>query len=146
MVSRRARRFIFTGVAVLGALASLAAPQLMGPAGAAPGSGTHILATTASVLVATFWALGFAILAFRAEDEFSQQGSKFAWYWGAAGGIVASAPVYAFIGAGGLHWLDPAVPMSKALGEAFALGYGLVLGSQLVGVLAVSLWWKATRR
>jgi hypothetical protein len=146
MASRRVRRVIFTGTAVLGAVAILTAPRLLGLTGSPPGSLTHILALTASVMIAMIWALSFAVLAFRTEDEFTQHGSKFAWYWGAAGGVAASAPVYAFIGSGGLHWLNPAVAWSKSLAQAFSLGYGLLVGAQLIGVLALTLWWRVTRR
>jgi len=147
MVDRRAKRWVFTAVAVLGALALMVLPNLIaGPAAAAGAEGGHILRVTAAALLATVCGLGFTILAFRQEDEFVQQGSKYAWYWGAAGGVVASAPIYVFVRAGGLHWLDPAIPFSRELGKAFALGYGLLLVAQLLGFLAVLAFWKATRR
>jgi len=144
---RSLRRWLFTAMAIAGALPLVVLPPLLiTPSGAENVDGTRILAISVCSLLGTVWALVFASLAFRAEDEFTQQGSKFAWYWGAMGGVVVSAPIYVFIQTGGLHWLDPAVPFSKALGRAFAMGYGLLLFSQLAGYVAVLSWWKATRR
>jgi len=147
IVPRSLRRWLFTATAVAGALPLVVLPPLLlGPSPTGGVDGTRILAISACALFGTVWALIFAGLAFRSEDEFSQQGSKFAWYWGAVGGVVASAPIYVFVQAGGLHWLDPAIPISRPLGHAFALGYGLLLLSQLAGYVAVLSWWKATRR
>ena len=112
--------------------------------GAPPGG--RILWATACAVLAMVWGVWIAIRVVRRTDEFHLEASKFAWHWGGLAGIIVSAPVYVFVEAGGLHWIDPSRPSSKALGLALAMGYGLLLISQLVGFVAVNVWWKATRR
>jgi hypothetical protein len=96
------------------------------------------------------WTVAFAALAFRAQDEFTQEASKFAWYWGGAIGAAASAPVYTFIAFGGLRLLGFTSSLPRAanlaLFHAFALGYSLLAVSLILGFGIARLWWSLSRR
>ena len=127
--------WIATGVIMGGGLLLRGAPP-----------STRILGTTACAGLAIVWGFWFAIRILRRADEFHLEASKFAWHWGGLAGVAVSAPIYVFVAVDGLHWIDPSTPTSKALGVAFGMGYGLLLVAQLVGFVAVNIWWKATRR
>jgi hypothetical protein len=108
---------------------------------------TWIVTVSLAVALAMAWAVAFAALAFNRLDEYQRAASKFAWYWGGSIGLAVSAPVYAFIGLGGLHWLDPArFHLGPELGFAFRLGYGLAAGSIALGFLVALAFWRVTRR
>lgn len=113
-------------------------------------NGVHplrILIIVAIVTVAMAWALAFLIFAFRRLDEYQRQASQFSWYWGTTIGLVASAPIYAFIAMGGLHWLWPdSFHLGPDLLRAFVIGYGLPLVMQVAGALGVRTWWSLRRR
>ena len=96
--------------------------------------------------IAMAWNVVFAWLAFRAQDEFVQTASKFAWYWGGLMGLAVTLPIFAFIAWGGLHWLAPSIPVGTGLMRAMLLGYMLPVGGQLIGFLVVRAWWSATKR
>jgi hypothetical protein len=110
----------------------LGAPPLKGAAA--------IAAVTALVLIGELWCLGFATLMHRSFDEFQRERAKSAWYWGGGVGLVASAPIAAFIGMGGLRLIDPTLSTGRPLANAFMLGYllpSLCLG---IGYVLASLW------
>ena len=118
---------------------------------------TRLLLRTLAATVAMIVALVFATLSFRSADEFTQQASKFAWYWGGAGGVAVSAPIYVYIATGGLHLVGlaraaaPAATVSAAaVGRAgfngFVLGYSLMGISLLVGFAVARLWWTLAKR
>jgi len=132
---------------VLGAWIIAAAPLIaLGRPGPVP-TPTHIVVATLAAMAAIIWAVVFATLVFRRLDEFQQAASKFAWYWGGSIGLAASLPVYAFIAAGGLHWLDPAnFHLGGNLLRAFVIGYGLPVIFQLAGFLAARGWWQVAKR
>lgn len=124
---------------------SLLALRRTAPVGhdASPGA---ILLATLGTAVAVAWAFAFSREAFRRLDEFQQQASRFAWYWGSAVGLAASAPLFAFIGLGGLHWLFPAAfHLGKDLFRAFAIGYALPLLFQTAGWMGAAAWWRLAR-
>ncbi len=135
-------------IAMVGALAILVLP-LITLGSTAPHHGlspSRILWTTAAVTVAVAWAYYFATLAHRRLDEFQRERTKTTAYWGVALGIALSAPIYIFIAMGGLHWVDPRVPVGKDLANAFVLGYALpVLGATL-GWLVVETSWRLAKR
>ncbi|WP_297694637.1 hypothetical protein [Phenylobacterium sp.] len=140
------RLWAYSGVAFIGAIPIMVAPHyLIGP-GHPAGDPLRIVVMTASAVAAVAWGFTFATLGFRHADEYIRERSKFAWYWGGLIGIAASAPVYAFVGLGGQHWLNPANPMGTQVFHAFALGYSLPILAQLLGFIGVYLWWKATKR
>jgi hypothetical protein len=140
----KVRRYAAMGV-VGGALLMLLPLAIPGSHG--PGiRGDRILAWTAAVAAAMSWAFYFARLGFRASDEFRQEGMKFAWHWGAIGGLFLSAPIYTFIGLGGLHWLDPSLPVGADLSRAFVMGYCLAIFPQVLGFQAVLAWWGFSKR
>lgn len=109
-------------------------------------SGPRVLALTLSAVAAVTWALYFSWLNFRRADEFHREGMKFGWLWGGTIGLCASAPVYVFIGLGGLHWLDPNRPLSALAARAFVMGYSLPILSGVIGYLAVYAWWRLSKR
>lgn len=119
-------------------LLPLLAPKLLGPPtlkGAAA-----IAAATALVLIGELWCLGFATLMHRSFDEFQRERAKSAWYWGGGVGLVASGPIAAFIGMGGLRLIDPASSAVRPPANAFMLGYllpSLCLGA---GYVLASVW------
>ena len=88
----------------------------------------------------------FAVRIYRSHDEFWRKGETVAWHWGGLMGLMASVPVFAFIGLGGLHWLNPASPVGPELARAFRLGYMLPLMMQVTGAVAVGLWWRWSKR
>ena len=150
MIEERDRRaWGYAAVGVVGGLLLEFAPILffsLAHRHAAGFNPTIILVMTASVLCAMIWAEYFAVSAHRTLDEFRREGAKFAWYWGGLMGAFASAPLYAFIGLGGLHWLFPASPIGPQLLRAFVVGYCILLFPQTIGFLVVHLWWKRSRR
>jgi hypothetical protein len=101
---------------------------------------------TLAFAVAMAWTIVFSTLNFRSSDEFQQQTSRVAWYWGSAIGLAVSLPIYGFISFGGLHWLWPAIPSSGALARAFMTGYGLPVLAQLLGFVVVRTWWRMSKR
>ena len=135
--------------AFVGALAiSLAPILLFGRGGAAASVGTvRVLIPTGLAALAIAWAVWMASLSFRRLDEFQQQASKFAWYWGGSIGVAVSFVGFIFVGQGGMHWLDPAhYPLGRDLFRAFQWGYLLGIGTPMAGFLVARLVWKVTRR
>lgn len=139
-------KFMLT--AWLGALAIMTLPSLvLGRVGAADMSAGRILITVIPLVLAMAWAYWLAVLAFRRLDEFQQEAGKFAWYWGGSIGMAVSVVGYAFVGMGGLHWLDPTrFPMGRDLFRAFRTGYLVGLGFPVLGFLVVRLWWQFSKR
>jgi hypothetical protein len=149
MADRRSiRLWTYAATGLAGGIALLCLPLLVfgRPVTRVFPDPTRIAQMVVVVTLALAWGIAFAILAYRNADEFTQEGSRIAWYWGGVMGIAASAPVYAFIIMGGLHWLWPASPVGKELARAFAFGYALPLGMQLVGFVIVSAWWRLSKR
>ena len=133
--------YLFAGI--LPAAAIMALPVLIfGVAHkGAPVPPARIVVTTLSATGAMVWILGFAVIAFRRMDEFFQAGSKFAWYWGGSLGLAATAPIYAFIGLGGLHWLFPSTfHLGADLFRAFVIGYSLPVLGMTAG------YWRIAKR
>ena len=132
----------------LGALAIMTAPGLvLGRVGPADMGTGRILIMVIPLVFAMVWAVWLATLAFRRLDEFQQEAGKFAWYWGGSIGMAVSVIGYAFVGMGGLHWLDPAhFGMGKDLFRAFQLGYLLGLGFPVLGFVVARLWWQLSKR
>ncbi|HXA38748.1 MAG TPA: hypothetical protein VNW53_07105 [Phenylobacterium sp.] len=147
MLDRRTlQSWAFVAVAVGGAIPILFLPNLLASGPHAPGDAETVLSNTACTVLALAWACVFAVLGFRRADEFVQQRSKFAWYWGSLIGIVVAAPLFVFVGLGGLRLLDPAASVGRDLARAFMLGVTLPLAAQVLGFAGVTLWWKATKR
>jgi hypothetical protein len=146
MDRRNLKSWIFAFVAVAGALPILFLPNLL-LAGPQPlGDQPVVFVKTVCTVAAIAWAAVFAVIGFRRAEEFSQERSKFAWYWGSMVGLVAGTPLLVFVGLGGLHWPSRPGSADTQLGHAFALGAGLVLFAQVLGFAVVSIWWRATRR
>ena len=114
--------------------------------GAAP-TPERIVVVSLAAAASMAWVVFFMRRMFLRLDEFQQQGSRVAWYWGGTLGLAASSPLYAFIGLGGLHWLWPAnFHLGGDLYRAFVIGYMLPIVCQVAGALTVNLWWRMSRR
>jgi hypothetical protein len=159
MSSRSLRSWGYLGVGVVAAyLVWIPAALLLAHPGAfGLDFATRELLRTLAATLAMLVAIVFATLGFRAADEFTQQASKFAWYWGGAGGVAVSAPIYVFVVTGGLRLLGlarPLVPTAPAtmaaVGRAgasgFMLGYALMGVSLLAGFAVARLWWSLAKR
>jgi hypothetical protein len=114
-----------------------------GPGLSGPG---RILGGTAAITVLVVWWVVFATRIFKAQDEYMREAERFAWHWGGLMGLMASVPVWAFIGLGGLHWLNPASDVGPVASRAFTTGYMLPLMMQVIGAVSVGLWWRWGRR
>ncbi|WP_372783956.1 hypothetical protein [Phenylobacterium sp.] len=137
----------FLAAAWGGVLAVMLATRLLFPTSSADVGTSRVMITTLAAAIATGWGLWMAVLAFRRLDEFQQEAGKFAWYWGGAIGLGVSGVGYAFIGLGGLHWLDPAhFHLGKDLFRAFQIGYLLGVGCPFLGFLVARLYWTAAKR
>ena len=107
--------------------------------------GGIILGTAGTAVMAGWWGFwGFRIV--RAMDEYKQHVERASWFWGGLLGLMASAPVYAFIMFGGLHWLNSERPVGRDLANAFAHGYMLPIFMQVAGALFAALWMRLSRR
>ena len=153
MTSLRARRsLIYLLVAVVGAFLLWIPATLMLAHKGAFGLDypTRLLIQILAATVSVAWATAFATVSFRYSDEFTQQGSMFAWYWGGAIGLAVAAPIYAFIALGGLGLVlhGPPLPPVAAVAatRAFMLGFGLPLFCQGAGFFAVRTWWRLSKR
>jgi hypothetical protein len=144
-------RWPFRVGAYLGAAVILGGAAALLRKHAGPASdGIHpltIVGVTVATALAMAWGLAMAALAFRRMDEYLRAGSKFAWYWGGSLGLAASAPLYAFIGLGGLHWLFPQTfAVGRDLFHAFVLGYALPFVTMAGGLLIAWLYWRFSTR
>jgi hypothetical protein len=100
----------------------------------------RIIAGTAAAALSMIWALFFATRAHRSQDEFQRQRAESSWYWGSSVGLGVSVPFFFFIGVGGLHWIDPAIPSSAQLMRAFLIGYMLAVLSMTLGFFVARYW------
>jgi hypothetical protein len=109
---------------------------------------TRLFVKVVAASLAMAWAVAFAALAYRAQDEFTREASKFAWYWGGAIGVGVSAPIYVFVALGGLRLIGagPPAAASKVASLAFASGYGLMALSLAAGFAVARLWWSLAKR
>lgn len=147
MIERRdLQRWTCVIVALAGAVAILFLPDLLLSGQRAAGDRSEVLARTTAVVAALAWATFFGMAAFRGDDEFNRERSKFAWYWGSLIGLAVATPIASFIAVGGYRWLSGAAAADPQLLHAFALGFVLALAAQVLGSAAVSLWWRVTRR
>jgi hypothetical protein len=94
------------------------------------------------------WTVVFATLAYRAQDEFTQEASKFAWYWGGALGAAMSAPIYVFVAQGGLELIGAGPPAAERHTAflAFSAGYQLLGVSLMAGFAVARVWWSVSKR
>jgi hypothetical protein len=131
-------------IAIAGALLIVASPigiaRLL-PAHSLPPGGFIVIVTAATVLAAV-WTIYFVIKIGRRADELHRTLERDAWYWGGISGLLLSLPLYAFIGMGGLHWIDPALPLGAVLFRAFVIGYGLPICLQGMGFVIAILWQR----
>ncbi len=131
----------YLGIALIGGLTISATPLLV----PALSGVWAALGFTAATGAAVAWGLAFAMRAHRSLDEYQRERARRATYWGTVGGIVASAPVYAFVAMGGLHRISSSIPTGKPLAVAFASGYGLALVSVIVGITISAAFVRRAR-
>jgi hypothetical protein len=144
---RNLRGWGYLAAALLGGLAIMFAPAILVGRPVVHGLvyPPRLLIWTVAVGLAMIWASVFAILNFRGKDEFEQQASRVGWYWGGTLGLAASAPIYVFVAAGGLHWLWPAIPIGAGRAPPGGAGYCLPVLMQFAGFLAVRAWWRLSK-
>ncbi|HEY3948560.1 hypothetical protein [Phenylobacterium sp.] len=142
MIDRRSiQTYAFGAVGVIGAIAIMFAPRMVFSHPAAA-DGAYVAATLACVAVAFAWALWFSVAAFRRAEEFAQERTKFAWYWGSMAGVVVAVLIYGLIASGAAPGLLEGVTPIRA----FGFGMASLLVAQLAGRLVLSAWWRATKR
>jgi hypothetical protein len=121
-----------------GALLLAAVPLVaFGPGQPEMSASVRLLGWSLSIVAAVAWAFAFAIRVFNRADEYLRDRDKTAWLWGGVAGVAVSAPVYGFAMLGGLGWLESP--------RDFALGYGLLLSSELAGYLVFGAWLRWRR-
>ena len=140
------RRAIQSGalavVGVVGAVPILFLPQMIFHGGSPAVDDGFLALSVACVAAGLAWASWFAIASFRWAEEFVQERSKFAWYWGSLIGLLIAVPVFVLIAMGGLPW----IAAGREATQAFKLGMVLPIGAQLAGFIVMSIWWRATKR
>lgn len=154
MREQDARRWLNLAVGIIGyvGLVLVSVWLIWGPGKASLDQGGRIMLTVLAYVIGIVWALFFAVRAFQAGDEFVQQRSRVAWYWGGLFGLAASAPVFIFIRLGGLTLIQntPYLHLTPAEGQTrviiFTTGYMLAIVPQFIGFAIASAWWKWSKR
>jgi hypothetical protein len=142
MMDRRAiQSGALAAVGVVGAMPILFLPQIIFHGAPSPGDSSFIAVTVACMVAGLVWAAWFAIASFRRAEEFVQERSKFAWYWGSLIGLLIAVPVFALIAMGGLPWIANGSDATRA----FKLGMVLPIATQVAGFIVMSVWWRATK-
>lgn len=108
-------------------------------------AGGRILAGTAGVTALVAWWAIFNARLNRNLDEYQRWNERRAWYVGGLAGLLLSVPVFAFVGLGGLRWLNLAADAGPAASRAFAHGYMLPLVLQVAGSTAYAVWRRFAR-
>jgi hypothetical protein len=145
MSSRFLSRWGYVGVGAFGALAIVLVP--MSFVGIPVyGNPLRLVVMSLAATLAMAWNVAFQARAFRTLDEFAQNASKFAWYWGGSIGLAASLPIFAFVAWGGLHWLAPSIPAGTNILRALMVGYLLPVFAQLAGYLIAWVYWQVSKR
>lgn len=93
-------------------------------------------------LIGVAVAFALSIVYWRNIDEAAREAHKFAWFWGASGGILVMLPVGALIGSERLV----AVMGDRSPGEWVFFGVSALLAAQLIGYgLVWAGWWLRQR-
>ncbi len=147
---RTLRSWGWMAVAAVGGLVIWVGPVILllhhGAFGLTDTARLFVRVVAASLAMA--WAVVFAALGYRAQDEFTREASKFAWYWGGALGVGVSAPIYVFVALGGLRLIGAGPPPDarRAATLAFEAGYLLMGLSLVVGFAVARIWWAVSKR
>jgi hypothetical protein len=145
MSSHPLSRWRYIGIGAVGALAIVVVPMsIFGPPTYA--NPVRLVVMSLAAALAMAWNVVFQARAFLTMDEFAQNASKFAWYWGGTMGLAASLPIFAFAAWGGLHWLAPGIPAGTNILRALLVGYLLPVISQLGGFLIARAYWLKSKR
>jgi drug/metabolite transporter (DMT)-like permease len=145
MDGRPLSRWGYIGIGAVGGLAIVLVPMsIFGPP--IYGNPLRLVVMSVAAALAMAWNVTFQAQAFRKLDEFAQNASKFAWYWGGSIGLAASLPIFAFAAWGGLHWLAPSIPSGTNILRALLVGYMLPVFAQLAGFLLAWVYWYASKR
>ena len=127
-------------VALAGAVTILVASRIPRP----PSPNAAWYAAAAGLAIA--WGMLFALMSWRAKDEFGREAEKWSWWWGGLIGLSASLPVYVFIQWGGAHRLDASIPVGGLFAQGFLWGMLLPVLSQVAGFMIAAAVWKAAKR
>jgi hypothetical protein len=142
MLNRRAiQSGALATVGLVGAMPILFLPEMIFHGAPSRGDSGFVAVTVACMVAGLAWAAWFAIASFRRAEEFVQERSKFAWYWGSLIGLLVAVPVFALIAMGGLPWIASGSDATRA----FKLGMVLPIASQVAGFIVMSVWWRATK-
>lgn len=107
---------------------------------------TRILVGTIGTTCFVLWWGLFMIRITRAQDEYQRWREHRAWYIGGLIGLMASVPMFSFIGLGGLHWLNPETDAGPVAARAFTNGYMLPLMMQVLGSTGFAIWDRFAKR
>lgn len=141
----RVRRIAFWGLGGLAVLMALVGLLLrIGGTWLTP-HGRILVGTAAFAALILWWGAVWLRMSY-AQDEYMRWMEHRTWYWGSLLGMIASVPVFAFVGLGGLHWLLPATDSGPVAARAFASGYMLLLEMQVAGVFLVAIWRKLAKK
>jgi len=130
---------------------------IWGPGAQGLGHDGRIVATTLAAVASMACLAASARFAFLQMDEFYQQASRVAWYWGGIVGLLVSVPIAIFIQFGGLTLLAPHVSAihvtphltpeeGRARVAIFRMGYLLPVLAEGIGFTVVAAWWRLTKR
>jgi hypothetical protein len=153
MAADRMRRvWGYLAIAVVGGTAITLAARLLGGPGGVLGldHDGQVLTMALGAALALAWTMVFAALSFHSSDEFRQQGSMIAWYWGGSAGLAVSSPIYVFVMMGGLTMIGLAPRLAPTVAavaaRSFMMGYLLPVLLQVAGFFVVRTWWRASKR
>jgi hypothetical protein len=138
---RTVQSLAYAAVGLVGAMPILFLPQMIFHGAPPHGDSGFVAVTVACMVAGLAWAAWFAIASFRRAEEFVQERSKFAWYWGSLIGLIIAVPVFALIAMGGLPWIAGGADATRA----FKLGMVLPIAAQVAGFIVMSVWWRATK-
>ena len=136
----------WTGALGAIALMAIAVVSFVGRRTSVLGQPGPILALTIVFTVAMAWNVAFQLLAYLRSDEFIREKHKSTWLWGGLVGLVVSMPLFMFFALGGLHWLDPSIPVDRDQLVAFARGYTLPVAAQALGAAVAMVLWNRAKR
>ena len=127
-------------------LMGLSAAAFVGRRGTVLGHPGPIVALTIAFTVAMAWNVAFQLIAHIRSDEFIRERQKSTWLWGGLVGLVVSMPVLMFVSLGGLHWIDPSIPVDRDQLLAFTRGYTLPVAAQAIGAAIAMVFWNRAKR
>jgi hypothetical protein len=137
---------VYASAAIFGAIAIFAAGATLTFHFVKPHAQASAWALTGVYVVTIVWAIIFTWLYWRRLDETAKEAQKFAWFYGALGGLFLTAPAIVLIRLDGGEFLTALAPARAEPGAFFALGWLALVLAQAVGFFIVwAGWWRAKR-